>query len=534
VATIERLLREHVSLRVCSVDRLFLAGYVPRLQTPGQVVWFLKDARGYPIPSPAALGKVGRAYVEAIERYASGNAIPVVRFVKGESKEERARPLFDAAEREGRFGVVMIGVAQEKLRAWRGWRAGGSNSRPHFEYARQSVFVNHYYFYIRDPEWGPLFLKSVAYAPFPVWLCLNGHEWAKRQAERAGIGYRPLDNGFASCDDPAALAAICDRLGADDIERVFRRWLARLPSPFTAGDRRRGYRYAFSVRQAELSDTRVFDQPRAGRAWFELTLRDQLTLGRPDQVEIVFGRKVTRATPGRFHTKLIASGVQPKLQAHYKHSKIKQYFKEGRALRTETTVNDPYDFGVGRLLTRANFEALRRIGEQANERLLQAQLAACNCAPDPTALERVVLPSTHDGQKAPGLRFGDPRVMALLACLCTYSHLFNGLTNRSLRTLVADLIPGYNARQMTYDLRRLRRKGLLRRLPGSHHYQLTPEGRRTAVFFTKTYTRIVNPTLAELDPQLPPEIARRSPLGRPWREFERALNTRITDAALTP
>jgi hypothetical protein len=229
----------------------------------------------------------------------------------------------EAAERDRRFGVVMIGVAQEKLRAWRGWRKGGSNSRPHFEYARQSVFVNHYYFYIRDHDWGPLFLKTVAYAPYPVWLCLNGHEWAKRQAERAGIAYLPLENGFRSCADPAALQAICERLSSREIERVFRRWQTRLPSPFTAADRRRGYGHLLSVRQAELSDTRVFDRPQAGRAWFELTLQDQLTLGRPDQVEIIFARKVTRATPGRFLTRVITQGVQPKLQAHYKHSKIK-------------------------------------------------------------------------------------------------------------------------------------------------------------------------------------------------------------------
>ena len=158
--------------------------------------------------------------------------------------------MIGAAEREGRFGVVMIGVAQEKAYAWRGWRRGGSDARPHFEYQRQSVFVNHYYFYIRDPDWGPLFLKTVAYAPYPVWLCLNGHEWAKRQAERAGIGYRPLDNGFRACDDPAALAAICERLSAREIEGVFRRWQTRLPSPFTASDRRRGYRYSLSLRQA--------------------------------------------------------------------------------------------------------------------------------------------------------------------------------------------------------------------------------------------------------------------------------------------
>ena len=128
--------------------------------------------------------------------------------------------------------------------------------------------------------------------------------------------------------------------------------------------------------------------------------------------------------------------------------------------------------------------------------------------------------------------FGDPRVMALLACLCHYGHLFNGLTNRSLRELIAGLIDGYTARQATYDLRRVRRKGLIRRIPRTQRYELTDEGRRIAVFFTKTYTRIVNPSLAELDPTLPDTIARRAPLARAWRDFERALNDRIEQAAI--
>jgi len=430
--------------------------------------------------------------------------------------------------------VVMIGVAQEKAMVWRGWRQGGSDGHPHFEFGRQAAFVNHYYFYVRDPEWGPGFVKTCAYAPYPVWVYLNGHEWAKRQAERQGLEFTALDNGFRATADAQELAAICDRLGAADIERFFGRWLARLPSPFDAADRRRGYGYRLAFRQLELSDTRVFEPPGAARAWFEQTLRDQLTLGRADQVAIVFKRKITARTPGRFDTKVIHRGVEPAIQAHFKHSKVKQYLKEGCALRTETTVNDTRDFAIGRLVTPENFQALRAVGEQTNQRLLDAQIQACQCAPDAQTLERVVLAARdEDGQHAPALAFGDPRVMALLACLCAYTHLFEGLTNRSLRTLIAGLIPGYSARHMTYDLRRLRRNGLIARVAGTHRYQLTPDGRRLAVFFTKTYTRILCPALAELDPHLPAEIAARSPLARSWRAFERALDHHIAEAAIT-
>jgi hypothetical protein len=531
MATVSSLLRERVTLQVRSVDRLFLHGYLPTLQTPGQLVRFLLD-RGYPIPSPALLGHEVRRYANAVERFARQQNVPVVRFTRDAVKEDLARPHFAQAERDGRFGVVMIGVAQEKASVWRGWRHGGSDTHPHFEYARQSAHVNYYYFYIRDPQWGPAFVKTLAYAPYGVWLYLNGHEWAKRQAEQAGLDYQALDNGFRATADADALAAICGRLSVADINAFFERWQARLPSPLTAADQRRGHRYALAFRQLEISDTRVLDRPATARAWFEQMLHDQLALGHPDEVQLVFGRRVSRRTPGRFRTRVITRGVDPALYAHYKHSKVKQYLKEGCALRTETTVNNTYDFGIGRLVTAVNWQALLEIGHAVNDRLLTQELAACPCAPDPTALARIVLPSIHDGQPAPGLRFGDPRVMALLLCLCHFEHLFRGLTNRSLRELVADLIPHYGARQATYDLRRLRRKGMIRRIARSNRYELTSEGRRTAIFFTKTYTRIVNPSLAQLDPHLPPEIADRSLLGRGWRAFEAALDQRIATATI--
>jgi hypothetical protein len=532
VATISSRLADHVTLEVRSVDRLFFQGYVPRLQTQFRVIRFLLD-RGFPIPSPAVLGRIGRAYVRAVEKFIGEREIPVVRFQKGDVKEDIAREYFKAAEREGRFGVVMVGVAQERTSAWRGWRAGGRDEHPHFEYRRQSIFPNNYYWYIRDPDWGPAFLKSTAYAPYSVWLYLNGNEWAKRQAIQRGIPFTPLDNGFAACENAAALAQIRASLSAADVQAFFDRRRAALPSPLSADDRARGYRHELAFRQAEISDTRMFDRPAAGRAWFERTLPEQLTLGRPDQVAIVFGRRVTKTTPGRFHTKIFHKGVQPAIQVHYRASKVKQYFKEGRALRTETTVNDTRDFGIGRRLTPENWEALIAIGHRVNQRFPDHQLQACQCAPDATTLQRVVLPSTEDGLPAPGLRFGDPRTMALLACLCCFQHPFAGLTNRSLRELIAGLIPGYSARQMTYDLRRLRRKRFIQRIPRTQRYELTSEGRRLAVLLTKTYTRIVNPSLAELDPALPAHIARRTPLAQTWRAFEHALQARITESHIT-
>jgi hypothetical protein len=522
------LLRDRTALTCRCIDRIFVQGYVPKLQSVGQVCIFLHDQKGFPVPSSAAFGRIGDAYVRAIHRFAEEQGFPVVHFAKGQSKEDLARTFLAAAPDDGTAKVLLLGIAQEKAFVWRSWKAKGHerSAHPHMEWGRQMARVNHFYWYLRDPEWGLCFVKTNAYAPYPAWCWLNGHEWAKRQLDKRGIGYRELDNGLWSCDDPDALQRICDSLGPEAVRAFFQRWTSMLPSPFTPEDRRRGYGYDLAFRQLEISETRVFDRPQTARAFFDAMIRDHLDIGRPDRVSITFDRRVSRATPGRFQTKVVTKGVDPQISAVYKSSKIKVYLMQGRALRAEVTVNDTYDFGVGRLVNEANWAALRTVGESANARLCDALASDAAPAPDVVAFQRVTRPSTTpDGLHAPGLRFGDPRVMAALAATCRFAHVFNGFANRDLREAVASLLEcDYPARQATYDLRRLCRKGVIARIPGTFRYQLTPFGRQIAVFFTKAYSRVLTPGLALLDPALPSEVANRSLLAVSWRAFDRALD----------
>ncbi|MFP5375844.1 MAG: hypothetical protein ACLGIO_03550 [Acidimicrobiia bacterium] len=529
------LLREHVTLVCRSIDRIFLQAWVPKLQSVGQVCTFLRWQRGFRIPSSAAFGAIGDRFVREVERFANQAGIPLIHFKKGESKEDFVRPLIDAAAARGGDGeVVLIGVAQEKASVWRSWKAKGHEHRahPHMEWGRQMAFVNHYYFYVWDPEWGPAFWKTNAYAPWPIWICLNGHEWAKRQLDKAGIAYESLDNGFRSCADPHALQRISDRLGPGAVKSFFWRWQRRLPSPFTTADLRAGYVYDLAFRQVEVSDTRVFDRPQAGRAFFEGVIRDHLDLGRPDQVALIFDRKVIRTTPGAFRTKVITKGVDPQLSIYYKSSRLKQYFKEGRALRTETVICDTRDFGIGRRVCAENWHALRAVGEAANRRLCDAEAAAAHPAPDVATFLQVTRPTITEGHYSPGLRFGEPRVMALLAALAGFSHLIAGFTNGQLTERVAGLLDAhYTTRQATYDLRRLRRKGLIERRPHTQRYDLTDTGRRVTVLFTKTHARVLTPGLAAMDLAVPDHIAARSPLAQVWRRLHRSLDDFI-DAGL--
>ncbi|MGH2363145.1 MAG: hypothetical protein ACRDHX_00645 [Chloroflexota bacterium] len=159
--------------------------------------------------------------------------------------------------------------------------------------------------------------------------------------------------------------------------------------------------------------------------------------------------------------------MDPPLSCVYKSTRLKQYFKEQRALRTETVISDTRDFGIGRRVNRHNWQALRAVGDNANRRLCDVQATDAWPAPDVATFAQVTQPSTTaDGLQAPSLRFGDPRVMALLSALLGFCHLFAGFTNQQLVHLVSTLLDApYTTRQATYDLRRLRRKGLIQRLP---------------------------------------------------------------------
>ena len=318
---VAEIITKHVTLDVKCVDRLYLNGYVPRLQSEGGVVAFLRRVGGRGIPSPALFGGITEAFRTRLRAWAEARRVPWIEFKKEDGKKD------DFVEKyRTRFpwpaGVVLVGVAQERAS---GWTASKTQQGRwvHFTFRRKAVCVNHYYIYVIDHEWGPAFIKVCSYAPYAIKVCLNGHEWAKRQLQRRGIPGIALDNGFLSCANPAALQAICDRLSAADIESFFRRWLTQLPLPLTAQDQAAGFGYQLSMLQVEVSRTQVFDRPLRGREFFEQVIRDNLDLGRPDRVQLLFGRRITRATPGRFHTRVITHGVVPSLHIEYKRCHIK-------------------------------------------------------------------------------------------------------------------------------------------------------------------------------------------------------------------
>src|ERR1700694_5547207 len=335
VVTVNDVLDGHVGLDVECLDRIYLNGYVPNLQVGGQVVSFMTAHLGNAIPSPAIMEKIGTAFRTAVQRFAADNKIPVVRFAKGDRKIEVMRPYLARQARTRRCGVAAIGTAQEFQNVFASAQRTGHNGIPWFSFSKADRRVTCFYFYLWDADFGPAFIKICAYFPYPIKVWLNGHEWAKRQATQAGIGFTELSNGFATCADPTALQAICDRLGPGTITVFFQRWMSRLPVPLTEHDRAAGYWWELSMRQVEVSRTLVFDAPRHARAFFEALVADNLDIGRPDEVQLIFGRKIYSNTDSPFSTKIVTRGVDVIVNVFDKHSRIKEYLKEGRALRIE-------------------------------------------------------------------------------------------------------------------------------------------------------------------------------------------------------
>ena len=524
---------DHTVFEIECIDRMFLNVWVPRLAYGAGVQGFFVGHSGHHYASTALMDPMTKAFVADIHGFIAARGLELVSFGK-ERKDEVAQQFL--ARFTGSEGVLFVGRAQEKALVWRTQRRYSRDGSSFAWLVRSTAFVNHFYFYCLDEDFGPFFIKFCTYFPYTAKLCINGNEWAKRQAAKAGIGFEALDNGFAAVDDVAAVQAICDNLGPAQIDAFLRKWLAILPNPFTDEDEAAGYRYELSILQAEFSLTQMLDAPVSGRIFFEQVIRDNLDIGRPDHVGLIFDRRVMTGrkhkTPGRFRTRVITDGVTPSLHVDYKNAKIKQYHKEGRALRTETTINNPHDFGITKRLT--SLPALRQLGFSANRRLLGVQTISHDPIRGAQAFHDLTAPLvTEQGTRIPGLRFGDTRVHTLLQALLVHWLLVHGFTNRDLRTLIAPLLgttaEHITAGRMTYDLRRLRAHGLIERIPRTRRYTVTETGLQYALLFTHAHDHLLRAGLAQVSDPSPP---RKTKLHNATRAYQAAFDELTQQARL--
>jgi DNA-binding HxlR family transcriptional regulator len=518
--SVAEIVDNHVTLKVEGIDRLYLHAYIPKLRHEQGAAFFFRDHRQQIVASSALMVPMSRSFVAALDRFAVENKVPVVLFQKGQRKDDIMKEHlkeFSATE-----GVVFIGKAQEKASVYRTEkRHSAETDKSYVRLVRSTAMVNHYYIYAVDRDFGPFFLKFCTYFPFNAKLCINGHEYAKRQLALEGIPFEALDNGVLSCGDPERLQEICDGLSPEKIDGLLRKWLRLLPHPFTGADRQAGYRYDLSILQAEFSTTQVLDRPVHGRIFFEQVIRENLDIGRPEDVQLIFQRRITKRTPGSFRTRIVTEGVTPTLNVHYKNARIKQYHKEQRALRTETTINNARDFGIGKAAQSAQPSRDWLCGQpppSGSERLSHD----CILAED--SFRQINGPIEQNGQRASGLRFADPRIQFLWQAVILFRLQVNGFRAADLRQHLAAL-SGRNPSDisqgaLTYQLRRLRLHGIIEKVANSFRYRITASGFRAAPFFTRAYNRLLRPGLAGA---LPDHYAADGPLKRAFDKVETSL-----------
>ena len=475
--SLAQLQKEHVVMELECIDRMYLNAYVPKLTSEGGIAAFCRGYWGHRFASTKQAVTMTKAFVKSIEAFLQREGLELVRFQKGQRKDEVLQQKLRGFKKPE--GVIFVGVAQEKVRVPRTTRKAcpGGGTIPWIIYS--TAMVNVYYFYCRDQDFGPFFLKFCSYFPYSAKLCLNGHEYLKCQLAQRGIAFQALDNGLLACADLPAAQRLCDGLQRHQ-DRSLLPQRARPPAPPLQPQGSPGRLPLRFIRPP----SRVLPHPSLGppdpRALlFEEVIRENIDLGRPEQVQLIFARKRQRktATDGRCRTRIVTEGVVPSLHVYYKNTHLKQYHKrqpQGAGLRTETTINNTYDFGVGRRLK--NLAALRQIGFATNRRVLQVEQLTHDCHIGAEAFDKLQQPTEVDGQHVSALPFGQERVQALLAVLLKFCLQPEGFPNRQLRPLLAQLL-GLSESQispgrMSYDLRRLRLHGLIERIPKTQRYRL--------------------------------------------------------------
>jgi hypothetical protein len=282
--SVAQLQRENITLELESIDRMYLNAYVPKLTNENGVAWYFRGFLGHRFASTKDASDKTERFVRGIKEFIRREKIELVHLHKGVRKDEvMKKHLRKFGQKEG---VLFVGVAQEKARVPRTIRkrfaAGGSI--PWIDYT--SAMVNFYYFYCVDADFGPFFIKFCSYFPYTAKLCLNGHEYLKRQLAKKGIAFEALDNGLLRCEEIGQAQRIAESLSAEKIDAFFRKWLRKLPHPFSNKERLAGYRYALSVLQAEFSLTQVWERGLNGRCFFEEVIRENIDLGRPETVQL--------------------------------------------------------------------------------------------------------------------------------------------------------------------------------------------------------------------------------------------------------
>jgi hypothetical protein len=516
-------------------DRVVFNVIVPAWQCAAVLVGLLQKRRSVDAISRAYLKSVSEEYHSMVRGLALDNGIPVVTPPKGVRRDEWVEPYYRRLH--GQPGIAVILKCREGARVAVSYptKSGGH----HLELCQR--FVDQYYFYLQDADFGPMFLRLCPYLPFNGRMVINGHDWLACQMHRENIRFRQHGNAFLTCSNRERLQQLADSFSANHIIACAQRWLSHLAPPLidVHGKRAaRDYRLFFS--QTEFCTNIIFDRRAPLDQLNERLLDLNRAIGRPDKLTIIYGRRISKHTRHGFQTQITDHHLgSPVIRSHYQDQSVKQYVRDHLLLRTEETCYDTTELGINKGLE--NLPALRTAMHQVNERYQEVQQDVMETFLDRGQLQNLRQPTvTSSGRRIPGIKPDDPRVLALMRALTRFAHIANSdsFRCRDLLEPVAKALArdDYRLPQLRYDLSKLRAKGLVVKVEGTHRYRLTAEGFRLCVLFIKLADRVYKPlTAATLSPitedeTLAPE--KRALLDQHYAAVDLAINNLLDQLGL--
>lgn len=479
-------------------DRILLNGLLQPFQQPERVIGFFSFYRNQFPVSRKVLTDIADQFGNWVKNRAEKWGAPILDAPEGR-RDEFVEPYFHKAKPDQ---VVAILKAREPARIMTAVGSAKEN-RWHLQMAQR--WVNQYNFYVNDARWGRMFVRMCPYFPFSARVCLNQHHWLANRLREEGISFEKASNAFLKCGNFARLQELSDSLTAKDLLACGQKWLTAFTPFFTARERKdAGCRHRLFFAQVEYCDNLIFHRRAALDTIGERLLDANRTIGRPDKITVIFGRKVSSRYRGRLQTAIEDMHLpNPVIRSHYGNGFIKQYVRDHLILRTEAATNNVNDYGVNKAVD--NLPKLREKLSAINDNYQNVQQDILETFIDRGQMRKLAEPTVLPcGKRIPGLKLDHPRQLALMHALVRFAHVAAGstFTTAELYPQVIEALgcttSEYTPASLRYDLSKLRAKSLVEKLPHSRRYRLMPRGYSVSLVFLKLFERIYAPLAAGL------------------------------------
>jgi len=509
-------------------DRIMLNAIIQPFQQEQRVVGFFNSYRQlYPVTRDV-LRDISTQFHNFVQNRSQTWHAPIV-----DDPGSRRNTFLDSYFKNAKPDqVVCILKAREPARIL---TSVGSKKENRWHLQIKKRWVIQYNFYLNDSDWGRMFIRVCPYFPFPARIYLNQHHWLGQRMRQLGIRFRQSTNAFSQCSDPDALQRLADSLTADDLRNSIHKWLAQMIPFFTSRERRwAGVEHRLFFFEAEYCDNLIFRRRASLDRLGQRLLDANRTIGQPNKLSVIFGRKITKYYQGQLQTVIEDMNLpSPVIRSHYLNGFAKQYVRDRSNLRTEPATNNVNDYGVRKAID--NLPELRRKQSAIIDRYLDVQQDILETFIDRGQLLQLTQPTIlPNGKRVPGLKLDQPRLLSLMHALVRFSHIAAG-DSFSTAEIHADTAralnrstTNYTLASLRYDLSKLRAKGLMERLGKSRRYRLTAQGYRICVVFLKLFEKFYAPLTSGIlkpfkDDRLVPH-SRTSPLDKLFSSVVNALD----------